>query len=217
MLMKKLPPQLPLYRFIGFGRFMKQVSGTRLINMAGFMGTGKTLFSVALGFHMVRYNYVTRASFNLPISFGKAPHWYRSYNVLDEAGVLFENRNYRDKELNEMSKAVLYALRKNGSYIVTPSYLDTDKRFRKGALRMYRVFPLPNQNAPIWLFRWEVGPEEIEERNVTNFKKGYLAFIRPAWFYNTYCTYYAPNVQLSRQFVTKCIKNEDLDEYFATQ
>ncbi len=198
---------------------MKSLRASRVVLLRGDFGTGKTLFSVALGYHLLRNVFVNRAAFNFPVSFGHEPRQYRTYAVLDEGGRLFDNRMaFKVKELNELSQDATFALRKNGSYFLLPSYLDVDKRFRRG-LRIHRRWPPGDNKYPnvfekyFWVYFWERGEEKLELREEkVNYWKGFLVFVNPGAFFNTYDTYFKPSKELLIDFVARCVTGGDLVE-----
>ena len=162
--------RVPKYRFIGWGGFARSLRASRIVQLRGDFGTGKTLFSVAIAYHMRKLRWIRWASFNFPVRWrdSSAPGLKHSLSVIDEGGRLFDDRTaYRLKELNKLSSDLLYALRKRGSYVVIPSYVGIDKRFRNG-LRVHRRWPEGNERDPnplkrnLWLFFWERGEEDSE-------------------------------------------------------
>lgn len=196
-----------MYRFLGFSSFFDQLKQVRILNLTGSMGTGKTLFSVALGYHLLREGLVKSAAFNFPVSFGSSPSPRWSYAVIDEAGTLFDARDsFKAKELNKLTASLLFKLRKLGSYIVVPSFIETDRRFRVG-LRMWRVWAFGGR---LWSYAWELGPEEQAERRPgINYWEGRLYFVNPAEFFGTYDTYFAPGRNLSFEFLSGLLMERD--------
>lgn len=196
-----------MYRIWGWKKFYEQLKQVRILNLTGSMGTGKTLFSVALGYHMLREGLVRSAAFNFPVSFSSAPTPRWSYAVLDEAGILFDARDsFKAKELNKLTASLLFKLRKLGSYVVVPSFIETDKRFRVG-LRMWRMWSF---GGLLWGYNWELGPEEAEERRPgINFWEGRVYFLNPREFYGTYDTYFAPGRNLSYEFLNGLLMDRD--------
>lgn len=197
------------YRLIGWQPFIDQLKQVRILNLTGSMGTGKTLFSVALGYHLLREGLVRSAAFNFPVSFGSAPSPRWNYSVIDEAGTLFDARDsFKKAELNKLTASLLFKLRKLGSYIVVPSFIETDRRFRVG-LRMWRMWAL---RGLLWAYWWELGPEEMEERRPgINYWDGRLYFYKPSHFFGTYDTYFAPGRNLSYEFLRGLLLERDAD------
>lgn len=201
---------MPRFWFFGWGAFQKSLRASRVVLLLGDFGTGKTLFSVALGYYLLLHQYVERAAFNFPCSFGSPPIKRRTYFVVDEGGRLFDNRTaYTNKELNQISADMTWDLRKEGSYVLMPSYLDTDKRFRKG-LRVWRSFPPGDLLRPnffernFWVYVWERGEEEVELRQPgVNYWSGKLVLVRPGAFFGSYDTYFKPSMPLLRDFVKR--------------
>lgn len=185
---------------------------SRVILLQGDFGTGKTLLSVALGYHMLAERWVNQCAFNFPVSFGGAPGKYRTYTVIDEGGRLFDNRMaFKDKDLNRLSAEMTWNLRKTGSYVLMPSYLDVDRRFRRG-LRIHRQFPVGDLLRPnllekhVWVYWWERGEEELElRREGVNYWSGKLLFLNPPAFFGSYDTYYQPSWELLQDFVRRIV------------
>jgi hypothetical protein len=164
------------------------------------MGTGKTLASVALSYHMLREYRVQAASFNFPVSFGVAPHYKHTVATVDEAGVFFDNRvSYKDKELSKTLAELSAFLRKRGSYVIAPSYITVDKRLRNG-LRLYRIANIANI---FWVYHYEEGPEDLmEQRPGINYHEGRLILVNPRFFFNVYDTYRQPTLEDTTQFIS---------------
>lgn len=196
-----------MYRLLGWSPFFEQLKQVRILNLTGAMGTGKTLFSVALGYHMLTQGLVRSAAFNFPVSFGAAPSPRWSYAVLDEAGTLFDARDsFKSKELNKLTASLLFKLRKLGSYVVVPSFIETDRRFRVG-IRMWRMWQF---GGTLWAYSWEIGPEDTEERRLgINYWEGRLYFVNPREFFGTYDTYFAPGRNLSYDFLSGLLMDRD--------
>ena len=192
------------YHILGWADFFDQLKQVRILNLLGAMGTGKTLFSVALGYHMLKLGRVGNAAFNFPVAFGGRPFPLKTYCVLDEAGAAFGDRStFRDKAKSLATANATVKLRKQGSYLVIPSFLGVDKRFRAG-VRMWRVRTLLNDR--LWLYSWEVGPEAKEERRVdVNYWAGRVLFFSPQSFYGTYDTYFFPPPPLTLDFLDQFI------------
>lgn len=190
-----------MYRFIFFKKWFNMAKQTRIINLQGQMGSGKTLLSVALGYHFLREGYVERFSSNFPVGFAAEPMPRWSFNVMDEAGVFFDNRSaFKDKSLNQMTAGLTFGLRKAGSYLIFPSFLGADKRFRAG-LRMWRTWSFGNR---LWIYHWEVGEETTEERREgVNYWQGRLVLVGPSHFFNVYDTYYKPIANMTLDWARK--------------
>ena len=187
------------YYFRGFKNFMIALKKARILNLLGHMGTGKTLFATALGYHALRQGYVTRSAFNYPVAFGSAPVQRNCYAVLDEAGRVFDNRlSFKDSGLTKLVADLTYKLRKDGSFIVVPSFINVDKRLRDG-VRMHRTWAL---GAYLWIYHWEIGEENVEERREgINYEEGVLWFFNPKAFFGVYDTYFQPSQNLSKAFL----------------
>lgn len=198
-----------MYKFLNFGKFQEYLSMTRILNLTGSMGSGKTLLGVAMGYEFLRRGFVQRAAFNFPCSFGSAPAPRWSYNVYDEAGVVFDNRMaFKNRDLNEMSAGLTFGLRKAGSYFVVPSFLEVDKRFRTG-MRMWRTLAIRNL---FWFYVWEVGPEDMEEQKPgRNYWSSWFMFFNPAHFFNTYDTFFVPGRNLSIAFLKDLLREWEHD------
>jgi len=188
------------YKFFGFSDFAKALKKARILNLLGHMGTGKTLFATGLGYHMLKEGYVTRSAFNYPCAFSSAPEKDNCYAVLDEAGRVFDNRlAFKSQALTKLAADLTYKLRKDGSYLVVPSFIDVDKRLRNG-VRMYRVWALANV---LWKYHWEIGEEDEEKRRPgVNYEEGFLWFFNPRTWFNVYCTYFQPPPNMSRAFLS---------------
>ena len=195
-----------MYSFLGFPKFIKHLRQARILLLSGAMGTGKTLLSVALGHHLLQGEYVSSAAYNFPVVHGGVPARRYCYAAIDEAGVFFDARvAWKKKELNELSAKLVAFLRKHGSYLVIPSYLTPDARFRKG-LRMWRRSTITKY---LWVYQWELGPEETEERRPgINFWEGQLVFFNPPYFYGQYDTYFEPWNELTFAFIKELNEQE---------
>jgi hypothetical protein len=194
------------YAFLGFGRFVKYLRMVRLLLLMGSLRSGKTLMSVALGYEFLRRGYVANASFNFPVYFSGEPYPRWTYSVLDEAGIAFEDRtSFKDSAKNKLTAESTVRLGKLGSYLVIPSFLGADKRFRRG-MRMWRKNQLGNY---VWIYSWELGPEDKEEQRLNiNYFVGTLWLLNPSFFFNSYCTYFFPWPNLSLDFLSKVVSGD---------
>jgi hypothetical protein len=194
-----------MYAFFGWSGFYRNWGDIRLLNITGHMGTGKTLLSVALGFELLRRGLVERFSSNFPCCLSKAPARRYCAAVLDEGAQLFDARDsYKNKALNELSRGITARLRKDGSYLMAPSFIDIDKRFRDG-MRVWRVLKV----ARFWFYSWEYGPEEVEERRTGlngNYDCGKLILFNPSHFFGWYDTWFWPSPDLSQAFVGELLR-----------
>ena len=200
-----------MYYFLGWNKFFTQLKQARVLNLIGAMGTGKTLFSVALSWHLLRLGYVERAAMNFPCDISSAPTYRYCVSVLDEAALIFDARNaFKSKQLNKLLAALTFKLRKTGSYMLVPSFIDVDRRLRTG-VRIYRKTAVNNR---LWVYHWEFGPEEPEERRPgLNFFEGSLMLVNPQYFFGTYDTYFVPGPNLSLDFCGRLLSTnyqEDL-------
>lgn len=194
------------YKFIGWNRFWYRFKDARILLLSGFLGTGKTLTSVALGYHLLRYGVVDSVCYPFPCAWNSAPQPMATLCGLDEAGRVFDNRiSYKDKTLSQMLADSTVFLRKHSSYLVASTYLDSDKRLRKG-MRMRRLRTVGNL---VWIFQWEMGPEDIDLRDRANhpdWDEGVLIFLRPSAFFGCYDTKYPPTqdelIEFFRCFAT---------------
>lgn len=196
-----------MYAFIGWQKFFDQLKQVRILNLIGPMGTGKTCLGVAIGYHLKRLGYVMTSAFNLPVSFGEHPQARWCYGLLDEAGLLFDARDsFKSRELNRLTGRLLFKLRKDGSYLAVPSFIEVDKRFREG-VRIWRVSAFGSR---LWFYHWELGPEEAEERRPgINFFEGTFTFVNPRHFFGAYDTYFAPGRSLSYEFLYHLLREND--------
>jgi hypothetical protein len=192
-----------MYRWFNFRKFAENLRQTRLVNISGGMGTGKTLFAVAVGYEMLKRGYVNSVTSNFPVEFAAAPDAEKCFAIFDEASVVFDGRtSFKKTDLNDMSRDATVALRKKGSYMATPSFIEVDKRFRNG-MRLWRTWSSKNR---LWLYRWEIGPEEKEEqRKGQNYWDGWLALLNPAHFFGCYDTIYFPGRNLSMAWLERLL------------
>jgi len=201
-----------MYKFLGLPSFIREFMTTRILFISGHKGTGKTLLCVALGYEMMRTRYVVNSAFNFPVasSFGGVPSANQTYGAIDEAGVIFDARTaYKNKKASEFITESTTWLRKTGSFLVAPTYTPPDVRLRNG-LRCWRVVALPFA----WGYRWEMGPEAIEERNKENYKTGRFWLYRPSFFYGAYDTYFQPPPSLTYRFLESFLRDAlTLPEY----
>jgi hypothetical protein len=205
-----------MYAFLGWREFYKHLRAWRLVFFRGAFGTGKTLLSVALAYHMIRLGKIASASFCFPVRWAAVPSPFNSFNVLDEAGRLFEDRTaYKDKALNHLSKEATWALRKDDSYLLLPSVIPVDRRLRRG-VRIWRVWPPGESERPNWLQRsvwryvWEAGSEDREIRQEgVDYWHGQLTLLNPGYFFGMYDTTYKPDFELLRDFIGRCVAVSD--------
>lgn len=184
--------------FIWWSSFYKQLKAARILQVAGAMGTGKTLLAVAIADKLLKDGYVSRVCSNFPVDVAGELSYRNSVALFDEAGTVFDSRQaFRDKSLNALSAELTFALRKAGSYFVVPSFLDVDKRFRVG-VRVWRT----HASSWLWRYAWQLGPEEPEEQQPgLNYWAGALWLLRPARYWGRYDTYFVPGRNLSIAFL----------------
>jgi len=173
--------------FGGFDSFMSKFKEARALFVGGMKGTGKTLFSVALSYEMLRLRYVAFTAFNFPVckALSFPPVKNQCIATIDEAGVFFDARfTYRDKVLSAFVTESTSFLRKDGSFMIIPSYSVPDVRLRSD-MRIHRLRALPFS----WFYRWESGEEDVTLRKPgVNFYTGTLVLFNPAKFFGTYDT-----------------------------
>lgn len=188
------------YGLIGWKPFYKHLKNTRLLWLAGQKGTGKSLLSVALSYRLLQERRVLKAAFNFPVSFGKSPSMRWCVSTIDEGGLAFDNRiSYKDKELSSLLARSTALLRKRGSYMFVPSVNPPDKRLRDG-LRLWRV----RGTKYLWIYYWELGPEDQQERRAgINYFEGRLFFVNPPAFYGVYDTYFEPEDNVTMAFIRR--------------
>jgi len=177
----------------GFLTFVKKCLAYRLISIHGEQGRGKTLFSVAFAHYFLYWRYVDHLVTNFPSSLPSVSFPLNGRNTLylfDEAGRVFDNRSaYKDKNLNAQLSESIYSLRKRGSFVVYPSFLELDKKINDHSVRLTLSLMIPF----FWRYIWEVGPTSPEERTRYNSSSGSFWLINPAALYGCYDTYYAPS------------------------
>lgn len=197
-------PKPVRYWFIGLNSFMKAARLCRIINLKGSMGTGKTLLSTILAYEFVSQGYVNQAAMNYPCCFSTAPAPKKCFNVMDEAALVFDERlTFRDKVLTKAAALLTYKLRKTGSYLLVPSFVGVDKRFRNG-MRMHRFLAFGKF---VWGFHWEYGEEDPMLRDGTNFFTGKLFLFNPGTAFGLYDTYFSPGPNLSKAFLSGFISH----------
>lgn len=203
----------PKHVFINLRPFLSAFEGARMLNLTGMLRSGKTLFSVALAWHLKVHGMVTNTVFNFPCAFGDAFRERKNtYVVLDEAGRLFDNRTaYKDKDLNKILTESIWSLGKDGSYVAYPSFLDVDVKLRQSSVRCWRSWPKPpppgeKKFQPLWFYRWEFGEEEVEKRNAQNFDSGFFWFFYPQAFWGAYDTWYQPGSDELKLFAQRVSK-----------
>lgn len=196
---------LPYY-FLGASEFLDRLRTVRIMLLMGSLRSGKTLFSVAMGYHLLSNGNVCRAAFNFPVSFGDAPFPRWTYAVIDEAGVAFDKReSFKQQLANKFTRESTFRLGKLGSYLVIPTFLESDKRFRVG-MRVWRVKKFADL---LWLYTWELGPEAKEDRRLDiNYWTGRLWFVNPRAFFGVYDTYFTPWPNLTLDFLSHFIEGD---------
>lgn len=191
------------YSIYGWPKLLDSIRKSRIVFLSGDQGTGKTLFSVALGYHMKATGYVKYAAYNLPVSFSDYPHVRNDYIGVDEAGLLFDSRSsFKMNHISSFMTASIYNLRKRGSYIVAPSFVQVDKRLRDGT-RIFRTGTIGKKL--LWRYQWERGNEDaatrIEGGPKPDYWTGRFWLVNPAYFYGVYDTYYAPPIYHTLRFL----------------
>lgn len=194
-----------MYKIIGWDKLLDSIRKTRIVFLSGDQGTGKTLFSVALGYHMALTGYVRSCAYNFPVSFSHAPEPRNEFIGCDEAGLLFDSRSsFKMAHVSAFMTASIFNLRKRGSYVVVPSFIDVDKRLR-GGTRIYRTKTMFKNR--LWIYTWERGEEDVSlQVRGRNFWTGVFALYNPAFFFGSYDTYYAPPLYHTIRFLEQATK-----------
>lgn len=162
----------------------------RLAWLRGLYGTGKTLLSVAILWELLRRGWQGRVFCPFPLDAPIPDHTARSaILILDEAGTVFGNRSFADKELSgEVGRAVSF-LRKTDSYLLFPSYSRPDIMFRRGL----HIQSKARIGRLVWLYRWWLpADEETEDDYSLAPMRGVYPLIFPARFFGTYDTLFVP-------------------------
>lgn len=194
------------FGFLGANKFWKALKASRILNLSGSMGTGKTLLATALGYMSLWETRTIRVATNYPCVFSEAPEPYRTFAVLDEGALVFDSRlSYKDKNLSKILAQLTFDLRKSGSYLVVPSFITVDRRLRTG-VRVWRTFAFSNL---LWAYHWELGEENPSDRRPgVNYWDGSLWFFNPSYFFDTYSTHFVPGQELSLAFIRAFMRDE---------
>lgn len=144
----------PGFRFIHAGDFLELVQFTRNIWLAGRLGSGKTLLSVALAFEMRRLGVVDYVWSNFPIRVDLLPPppdrlLRRTLIILDEAHQIINARDFQDNNREYGAYA-----RKVQSVWLYPSIDTIDKRVRQ--VRVQRAFRVDFTPVGIWVYRYQL-------------------------------------------------------------
>lgn len=130
-------------RFYGADDFLARFTSTRLVYLAGKVGSGKTSFGVALSHLLHTTGLVDATISNVPIRWASPMRWApgrRFCILIDELGVFYDARTIQGSG-NQFRKVLLGFPRKIDSYVVVSSRIVPDKSFR--ALSVQRDYKLP--------------------------------------------------------------------------
>lgn len=144
--------------------FFRDFVNARQVYVMGNKGTGKTLFSVALGYHLLSNSWVSSVVSNFPCSLSSAviPPLSSCYLVLDEVGQYLDSRlSYRSKELTLLLAGATVNLRKTGNYLALPTFIEGDSRMRAGSIRVFRRRAV---GSFLWLYQCDYGTEDTQDR-----------------------------------------------------
>lgn len=180
---------------------IRALNYVRLAWLRGIYGTGKTLLSLAIYWELLRQGWHGKVFSPIPLVTPLVPDdCHSAILILDEAGTVFSNRSFADKNLTgEVARAVSY-LRKTDSYLLFPSYSRPDVMFRRG-LHIESKFRLGKL---VWFYNWWL-PEDEETEDVYKMAKmrGVYPLLFPSRFFGTYDTLYVPSNLEVRQSIAK--------------
>lgn len=171
--------------FIGIDDFLDHMYQFRLCWVGGTLGSGKTLFSVALMDHMMRQGMVHGVVANFPTVFPTSMG--PEDGTLIGRGVIFDESwthlDARNSAVNETKRYGAYA-RKIESYWLFPSVFPVDKRVR--TLTVYRDGTIPVLGW--WIYRWmvELGHKLFDGGG------GTFYMTNPSQYFGMYDTKYLP-------------------------
>lgn len=192
------------HAFLFADGFFAALEHTRLLYIMGGQGAGKTLLTMAVGLNLFQNRLVEHFCYNFPCSlpYSEPTDGKRTYYIFDEAGRFFDARfAFKEKERTELLMESMFSLRKRGSYLAFPSFLDVDAKIRRSSVRVWSTF---KRKSVIW-YNWEIGDNDKDSVQSGAFKGGMFFLLNPAAFYGSYDTWYIPSSVQLAEFAQKMV------------
>ena len=163
--------------FVGHRLFWSNFTDFYTCFIAGGLGKGKTLLAFALAHLLVWEGYVDRVFSNIPslLTDQVSAPVVDACVIFDESWITLDSREWSGGQANTYGAF----LRKTNTYMVFPSRITIDKRFRE--FWVQRVFNAWVFGVPLWVYEWRLESGMTRER-------GRFGLWRPERYFGLYDT-----------------------------